>query len=66
MAWRRIPNELRHGTHRLFVSDRFEVTNRMLDREGYRLVTLPTEQIGRIDAGLACMSLRWASGRSRS
>lgn len=31
---------------------------------GYRVETLPVGQIGRIDAGLSCMSLRWRSARS--
>ena len=34
-------------------------TNEMLDRLGYRLVTLATSEINKIDAGLSCMSLRW-------
>lgn len=31
----------------------------LLADHGYRVVTLPTAQIARIDAGLSCMSLRW-------
>jgi dimethylargininase len=31
----------------------------MLADQGYRVVTLATAQIARIDAGLSCMSLRW-------
>jgi dimethylargininase len=30
-----------------------------LDREGYRLTLVDTTHVGRIDAGLSCMSLRW-------
>ena len=53
-------NALRVNDH-LFVGDRFARTNAMLDREGYRLVPLATRQIGLIDAGLTCLSLRWRS-----
>ncbi|MEF0941738.1 arginine deiminase family protein [Rhizobium sp. BR 362] len=31
----------------------------MLDRLGYRIVAMKTAEIGRIDAGLSCLSLRW-------
>jgi len=48
----------------LLVGDRFDRTNDLLDREGFSLVPLPTEQIGRIDAGLTCMSLRWTKRRA--
>ncbi|WP_417492759.1 arginine deiminase family protein [Maricaulis sp.] len=37
----------------------FSRTIEMLDQAGYNVVPLATEQIGRIDAGLSCMSLRW-------
>ena len=30
-----------------------------LDREGYRVKLVDTTHVGRIDAGLSCMSLRW-------
>lgn len=43
----------------LFVGAHFERTIEMLDRAGYRIVPLPVREIGRIDAGLSCMSLRW-------
>jgi dimethylargininase len=49
---------------RLLVGDQFVRTNEMLDREGYRLLPLPIEHIGRIDAGLTCLSLRWMRQRS--
>jgi len=48
---------------RLFVGRQFPETIRLLENEGYDLVALDTRQIGLIDAGLSCMSLRW-SGRS--
>lgn len=31
----------------------------LLDSLGYKVVALPTTEIGKIDAGLSCMSLRW-------
>jgi dimethylargininase len=37
----------------------FPRTIAMLEAEGYRVVPLDVSQIGRIDAGLSCMSLRW-------
>jgi dimethylargininase len=37
----------------------FPRTIEMLEREGCRVVPLDVSQIGRIDAGLSCMSLRW-------
>lgn len=43
----------------LFVGARFERTGEMLAREGFRIVPLSVDEIGRIDAGLSCMSLRW-------
>lgn len=51
-------NALRVNEH-LLVGERFARTNAMLKREGFTLISLPTEQIGRVDAGLSCMSLRW-------
>jgi dimethylargininase len=33
----------------------------MLDTLGFRMVTLATREIAKIDAGLSCMSLRWRS-----
>jgi len=37
----------------------FPKTIDLLDSHGYKVVALPTTQIGKIDAGLSCMSLRW-------
>jgi dimethylargininase len=37
----------------------FPRTLAMLDAAGFRTVPLQTSEIGRIDAGLSCMSLRW-------
>lgn len=43
----------------LFLGARFPRTADLLAKEDYRVVPLPTEHIGRLDAGLSCMSLRW-------
>jgi dimethylargininase len=34
-------------------------TQERLDRAGYRVVPVPVEEAGKLDAGLSCMSLRW-------
>jgi dimethylargininase len=44
---------------RLLVGRQFLRTIAMLEAGGYDLVPLETGQIGLIDAGLSCMSLRW-------
>ncbi|MCB2113557.1 MAG: arginine deiminase family protein [Parvularculaceae bacterium] len=43
----------------VLVGAHFVKTIEMLDNAGYRVVPLPVREIGRIDAGLSCMSLRW-------
>lgn len=43
----------------VFLSAGFPHTADMLTTLGFRLVTLPTREIAKIDAGLSCMSLRW-------
>ena len=43
----------------VFVGAEYPRTAEMLAGAGYRVVPLPTREIGRIDAGLSCMSLRW-------
>ena len=45
----------------LFVGARFKRTIDLLDREGFAVTPLPVDEIGKIDAGLSCMSLRWRS-----
>lgn len=51
-------NALRvNGT--VFVGADYPRTIDLLDRAGYAVVPLKTSQIGKIDAGLSCMSLRW-------
>lgn len=42
----------------LVVGARFRRTIDLLAEAGYRVVALPTDEIGKIDAGLSCMSLR--------
>lgn len=37
----------------------FPRTHDLIAAEGYATVALPTGEIGKIDAGLSCMSLRW-------
>ena len=43
----------------VMVAAGFPRTIEMLDRLGYQVVPVDTTEIGRIDAGLSCMSLRW-------
>jgi dimethylargininase len=45
----------------VMVGSDFLRTIEMLDRAGYKVVPLKTTEIGKIDAGLSCMSLRWFS-----
>lgn len=42
----------------LVVGARFRRTIDLLAKAGYCVVALPTDEIGKIDAGLSCMSLR--------
>ncbi|MGN6448500.1 MAG: arginine deiminase family protein [Brucella intermedia] len=43
----------------VFVGADYPHTIDKLEKEGYKVVALKTGEIGRIDAGLSCMSLRW-------
>ena len=45
--------------HRVLLGDRFPRTAERLTSAGYRLVPLKTSEIGLLDAGLSCLSLRW-------
>lgn len=45
----------------VMVGAQFPRTIEMLDKLGYKVVPLNTAEIGKIDAGLSCMSLRWFS-----
>ena len=44
---------------RVLVGDRFPRTIDLLTKEGYAVKALPVTEIGKLDAGLSCMSLRW-------
>lgn len=43
----------------VLVGAQFPRTLDALDAAGYRVVPVPTREIGKVDAGLSCMSLRW-------
>jgi dimethylargininase len=43
----------------VLVGEEFPRTIDLLQRNGYRVKALPVTAIGRLDAGLSCMSLRW-------
>lgn len=43
----------------LMVAAGFPRTIELLDRQGYKVVPINASEIGKIDAGLSCMSLRW-------
>ncbi len=43
----------------VLLSDQCPRTAETLDRRGYTVAPLSTTEIGKIDAGLSCMSLRW-------
>ncbi|HMA51655.1 MAG TPA: hypothetical protein VKP60_17975, partial [Magnetospirillaceae bacterium] len=45
----------------VMVGAAFRATRAMLEKNGYKVVALETGEIGKIDAGLSCMSLRWKS-----
>lgn len=39
----------------------YPATADLLEREGYKVTRLATQEIAKIDAGLSCMSLRWTA-----
>ncbi len=43
----------------VFVGDGFPRTIDLLTKQGFDVVALPVTEIGKLDAGLSCMSLRW-------
>ena len=43
----------------VFVGEEFPLTLDLLRRSGYAVRALPVSAIGKLDAGLSCMSLRW-------
>jgi len=44
---------------RVFLSENYQRTRDLIAKHVPNVVTLPTREIGKIDAGLSCMSLRW-------
>ena len=46
----------------VFVGANFPRTIDLIAKEGLRIVPLPVSEIGKLDAGLSCMSLRWRAG----
>ena len=46
----------------VLVGERFPRTCELLAARGYSVVPLPVTEIGKLDAGLSCMSLRWKRG----
>jgi dimethylargininase len=55
---RRAANALRLNDT-VLIGEEFPQTVEMLRREGYTVKTLRVNGIGKLDAGLSCMSLRW-------
>ena len=59
------PEEERSATNALRVNDVVFIragcprTQDMLVTHGLKVLPLPVSEIGKIDAGLSCMSLRW-------
>jgi dimethylargininase len=51
-------NAIRINDH-VFLAAQYPRTADMLTQLGFRIVTLATREIAKIDAGLSCMSLRW-------
>lgn len=51
-------NAIRVNDH-VFLAANYPRTADMLTQLGFRIVTLATREIAKIDAGLSCMSLRW-------
>jgi dimethylargininase len=44
---------------RVLVAQGHPRTLRLLGQAGYRVVALPAADIGKLDGGLSCLSLRW-------
>jgi dimethylargininase len=55
---KRVANSLRLNDT-ILVGEAFPKTTELLLRAGYSVKTLPIGGIGKLDAGLSCMSLRW-------
>jgi len=60
-----VPEDERNATNALRVNDVVLIragcprTQDMLVAHGLKVLPLPVSEIGKIDAGLSCMSLRW-------
>ncbi|MEQ8449935.1 MAG: arginine deiminase family protein [Nitratireductor sp.] len=52
-------NALRLNDH-ILIADGYPKTAEMLEKTGCAVTALPTAEIAKIDAGLSCLSLRWA------
>jgi dimethylargininase len=67
-----VPEEERGAANALRVNDVVFVgagwprTQELLGKHGLTVVSLPTSEIAKIDAGLSCMSLRWLDPVSRT
>jgi dimethylargininase len=48
----------------VLVGEAFPRTRELIERHGVATKPLPVAEIGKIDAGLSCMSLRWLADRS--
>ena len=57
-AEKRAANSLRLNDT-VLVGEEFPLTLNLLRRNGYTVRALPVSAIGKLDAGLSCMSLRW-------
>lgn len=49
--------------HAVFLGERFSRTIDLVAKHGFHIRPLPTTEIGKLDAGLSCMSLRWMKRR---
>jgi len=45
--------------HLVLIGSDFPKTIELLDGLGFQVIPVPTREIGKVDAGLSCMSLRW-------
>jgi dimethylargininase len=61
----RVPNSEAAAANSLRVNDvvlvgvAFAETRKRLETAGYNVVSVPIAEVGKLDAGLSCMSLRW-------
>jgi dimethylargininase len=46
----------------VLASTAYPLTLELLDGHGFNVIALPTAEVGKLDAGLTCMSLRWHAG----